>query len=341
MKDISILIVENNRANKLKRLLESIIKFAKPEAVEILVLINGEGAESESLLKELILLHGNIRHFKSLNLNRGEARNLLIKMSEGKILYFLDDDVLVNKDVFTLISEKFQENVDISIIGGPNLNMPDSSLFQECQGFALASFFGTLWVSQRYKKSGQDRRVDESGLILCNLAANKEIFSATNMCFPGNFISAEENLLLARFARLGYKAMYVPQLEVFHERRATYREFFRQILTYGKGRAQIFKTFPSYINPIHFLPMVFLFCLVAAPFIKSQAYLSALMLYPALDLIFSLRIACKKHDLRVFIILLFIFPTIHFAYALAFLTEILRINRKALMRCSVILRNLT
>lgn len=331
MKDISILIVENNRADKLKRLFESIIKFARPESTEILVLINGRDRGSESLLDELVLLHSNIRHFKSLNLNRGEARNFLIKMSEGEILYFLDDDVLLGKDVFSLIVRKFQENSGISIIGGPNLNMPGSSLFQECQGLALASFFGTLWVSQRYRRSGEDRLVDESALILCNLAAKKKIFDETDMRFPVNFISAEENLLLARLARLGYKAMYVPELEVFHERRATYRGFFSQVLTYGKGRAQIFKTFPSYINPIHFLPVAFLLCLAAIPFARSRTYLNILMLYPALDLTFSLIIACKKKDLRIFFILLFIFPTIHLAYALAFLTELLKLKRKRLI----------
>jgi GT2 family glycosyltransferase len=329
MKDISILILENNRADKLRRLLESIIRFSKPESVEILVLINGEDAGSESLLKELMFLHGNIRYFQFLNLNRGAARNFLINLADGEILYFLDDDVMVNNDVFTMIKEKFRENGDISIVGGPNLNMPGSSLFQQCQGFALASFFGSLWISQRYKKTGRDRYVDETGLILCNLAVRKNIFDQEYMRFPGNFISAEENILLARFARLGYKAMYIPQLEVFHERRATYREFFYQIFAYGRGRAQIFKTFPSYINPVHFLPIVLLFCFISAPFIKSQAYLNALMLYPALDLFFSLMIAFKKNDFRIFFVLLFIFPTIHLAYALAFLMEILSKERKA------------
>lgn len=325
------MIVENNRASKLKRLLESIVRFARPEAVEILVLINGNGRGSESLLKELTLLYGNIRFFKSLNLNRGEARNTLIKLSSGKILYFLDDDVLVDKDVFTLISKKLRENSDISIIGGPNLNMPGSSLFQECQGFALASFFGTLWISQRYKKSGQDRIVDESGLILCNLAVKKEIFDQTNMRFPENFISAEENLLLTRLSRLGYKAMYVPELEVFHERRVTWRDFFRQILTYGKGRAQIFKTFPDYINLVHFLPVIFLFSLISAFFIKSYIYWSALMIYPLLDFISSLKIACPRKDPRIFFILLTIFPAIHFAYAIGLLTELLKLNRRELV----------
>ena len=83
---------------------------------------------------------------------------------------------------------------------------------------ALGSFFGSLWVSQRYRKFGRDRRVDESALILCNLAARRGIFAKENMYFSGNLISAEENLLLARLSRLGYKAMHIPELEVFHER---------------------------------------------------------------------------------------------------------------------------
>ncbi|MDD5691680.1 MAG: glycosyltransferase [Candidatus Omnitrophica bacterium] len=328
MKEISVLIVSNRRPAKLKRLLESIVKFAQAEKTETLVLINGEDKETESLVNDFSALRPDVRYFKTPGLNRGEARNFLIKNSNGRILYFLDDDVLIKNDVFTLIADKFRSFRDISIIGGPNLNMPGSSLFQQCQGFALASFFGTLWISRRYKKSGQERLVDESGLILCNLAAEKDIFIKTDMRFPDNFSAAEENLLLARLARLGYKAMYIPRLEVFHERRATYGEFFKQIFTYGKGRVQIFKSFPSYINPVHFLPVILLLCLAAAPFIKSRLYWSILMIYPVMDIFFSSLISFKKRDLRIFFILLFIFPTIHLAYALAFLLEILRRERR-------------
>ena len=323
MRQISVLVTTFNRVSKLRRLFGSILRFARPDVVEVIVFINGEDKKTETVLNELIALHSNIRYSKSSGVNKAEARNILIKMSEGKVVYFLDDDVLIDKDVFALIGEKFLEYGDISIIGGPNLNMRDSSSFQECQGLALASWFGTLWISQRYKKSGKDRRVDESGLILCNLAARKEIFVSTNMYFPVNLISAEENILLARFARLGYKAMYVPELEVFHERRATYKEFFIQIFTYGKGRAQIFKTFPEHINFVYFLPMLFLLYVAAAPFIKSHLYFNALLIYPVLDLVFSLKISCQKNNLRKLFILLFIFPSMHFAYALGFLGEML------------------
>ncbi|MHB8157516.1 MAG: glycosyltransferase [Desulfocucumaceae bacterium] len=328
MKDISILIVSDRRPAKLERLLESILKFAPAEKTETVVLINGEDKESESLLKTFTAFRSDVRYFKAPGLNRGEARNFLINNSEGSILYFLDDDVLINNDVFTLIVDKFRSYRDVSILGGPNLNIPGSPLFQQCQGLALASFFGTLWISQRYKKSGQERLVDESGLILCNLAAEKDIFIKTDMRFPDNFSAAEENLLLAKLARLGYKAMYIPQMEVFHERRATYGEFFKQIFTYGKGRVQIFKSFPSYINPVHFLPVILLLCLAAAPFVKSRIYWSILMIYPAMDIFFSSLISFNKRDIRIFFILLFIFPTIHLAYALAFLFEILRRKRR-------------
>ncbi len=330
MRKISVLITTYGRSAKLKKLLESIFRFVLLETAEVIVFVNGADKETEAVLAELAASHNNIRCVKSSRVNRAEARNTLIKMSEGKILYFLDDDVVVDKDVFALIDKKFQEYGDISIIGGPNLNMRGSSLFQECQGLALASCFGTLWVSQRYKRSGKDRRVDESGLILCNLAAKKEIFAETNIRFPGDFISAEENLLLARFARLGYKAMYIPELEVFHERRNTYRAFFRQIISYGRGRAQVFKTFPAHISPIYFILAGLLLCLSTTPFIRPRLYFNALLIYLLLDILFSLKISCQKKNLREFLPLLLIFPTIHFAYMFGLLTGIL--NKRSKIR---------
>ncbi len=327
MKQISVLIITNNRAAKLRRLLESVLRFASPKVAEILVFINGEDKATELLLNELTTLHSNIRTFRSSGVNRGEARNFLIKMSFGKILYFLDDDVLIVKDVFTLISEKFREYDNVSILGGPNLTMPDSSLFQVSQGHAFGSFFGTSLVSRRYKNTGCDKYTDESGLMLCNLVVKKEVFEKTGIWFPINFISAEENLLLAKFARMGYNARYISELEVFHERRATYRDFFSQVFSYGKGRAQISKTFPSYLKPVYFLPVLFLFYLVTAVFIKSSLYLFPLLIYLFLDLLFSLKIAYRENDFRLFSLILFVFPTIHLAYAFGFLSGMVKITR--------------
>ncbi|MFH1076676.1 MAG: glycosyltransferase, partial [Pseudomonadota bacterium] len=235
--------------------------------ITVLVLLNGESPSTERILTRYHAQYENIEFLKSEKARKGAARNILLRHVRTELVYFLDDDVTVSGDTCSVMLESMEKYPQADIIGGPNLTPPASELFQVAQGAALGSFFGTLWMSRRYTRCGKPVVADERMLILCNLAFRRRVFEKSNICFNNSIICAEENLLLQELMCAGYKAMYVPGLIVYHERRKNYSEFCRQIFTYGRGRCQAVKCHFRMDNLLYCIPAMFL------------AYLGALLVW--------------------------------------------------------------
>jgi len=330
MPKITIATVTSNRDALLKRYLESLVDADCFQEVENLILLNGEDKKSEEILVKFCQNYKNISFIKCLKNGRGETRNTLIHNIKGEYLYFLDDDVLVDKKTISILLNTIHSYPDVDIFGGPNLTKADASCFQVAQGYALSSFFGTLLMSKRYKKSGKEKFTNDHSLILCNLAFRSNIFKESNILFNPGMVCAEENLLLNRLIQRGYKAMHVPELVVYHERRRDYPAFFWQIFNYGKGRSQAIKHFPSLKNFIYFIPGIFLLYLISLIFIHGSHYLFLLVVYLFLCFIFSLAILVKSRQIGVFFLVPFLFSTIHIAYALGIFYELFnyRVGKK-------------
>ena len=55
----------------------------------------------------------------------------------------------------------------------------------------------------------------------------------------------------------GFRVGLIPEAFVYHKRRTSLKEFYRQTFNFGKGRIDIFKLFPKELKPVHALPAVF------------------------------------------------------------------------------------
>lgn len=287
-------------------------------AAEVLILLNGQEPETEELLKEYARKFGNIKYIASPRQPRGKARNQLCGRATGDYFYFLDDDVVVEKNVFSVLRRSIAAHKGICVFGGPNLTPADSNLFQQCQGHVLASFFGTLWMNQRYRKDGQARFVNERALILCNLVIAKKIFMEHQ--FQEDLVSAEENILLQRLSRQGYQALFLPELVVYHQRRSSYVSFCRQIFEYGHGRCQIMKALPGAHGLPNLLPGLLWVLLF---FARVPAARGLLLLYGILCAGAALSVGLKHKRPGALAWSLVLFPTTHLSYGAGFVFALL------------------
>jgi len=316
MPKITILTVTHSREKVLKKYLDSLIRAERFKEIDIVILINGEDSKTERLLNQYRREYKSIRFLKSKNKSRGESRNLLIQHAKGEILYFLDDDVFVGKKAFSVLLDSFRRYRQIDIFGGPSLTPQDNNLFQKCQGYVLGSFFGTLWTSQRYRKSGVERITNEHALILCNLAIRKKVFDESGIFFNTRIVCAEENLLLQNLILLGYRAMFTPELIVYHERRRSYLGFCKQIFTYGNGRRQIMKYAFCIDNLFCLIPGIFAIYMILLLFCRCFVFKIPFYAYLSLCFLSSLSVMFKTKKLRAFWISFILFPTMHFVYTL-------------------------
>ena len=326
MARITILTVTCNRIEKLNNYLISVVNAERFNEIEVLILLNGECFSSEKILNRYCHNYRNVNFIKSSKQSRGSARHVLLKSAQGEAVYFLDDDIIVEKTTFLILLKAFEKFAHIDIFGGPNLTSLNSTLFQIAQGSVLKAFFGTLWMRKRYSSLGKPMIADEQSLILCNLAFRKRLFSESNIYFNQRIVCAEENLLLQELKAEGYKAMYLPELVVYHERRTNYAEFCDQIFTYGRGRCQVAKCRLRINNMLYCIPSIFVVYLVLLCFANQIVCFFPFFIYLFLSIFNSMKGALKVKNFLLFWILLLLFPTTHAAYGLGYLFELFRVN---------------
>lgn len=114
-------VCTHNRAAYLGECLRSIIDSceAQPRSWELLVIDNASSDATPNLLTRLIALEG-IRVVREPRLGISNARNAAVENARGKVVAFVDDDVLVAEDwAETLVREFCIRQPDV--LGGPML----------------------------------------------------------------------------------------------------------------------------------------------------------------------------------------------------------------------------
>src|SRR3989344_9005028 len=100
---------------------------------------------------EIIVKHGY---------NASENRNYGVKKARGEIIYLLDDDAIVDKNILKN-AEEFFNKYKADIVGGPQLTPKDDNFFAKIFGTAIESFWGSYKMASRYKKGKLNLNADE------------------------------------------------------------------------------------------------------------------------------------------------------------------------------------
>ncbi len=326
MSSLTILTITHGRSWALRCYLESLVKADRFNDISVFILLNGVDEVSAAVLHEYAHKHTNIRFVQTPRYSKGKARNVLMAHSQDcDIFYFLDDDCLVAKDTLSVLMDMVKGYVDFDCFGGPNLTAFDDTGFAQLQGYALGSFFGTLWVRDRYRVHGVPRMVDESGLILCNLAVRRKTLNRVGLSFDETLICAEENLLIRDLISAGSRCLHIPGLCVYHERRKTMGDLFRQVFIYGVGKCQVVqkRTFSVWSMRMALISAMAVLGILFLP-VTCRVLVGLGCFYIVLACGVSVRIAMALRTAGVFWRLLPIFFVIHAGYVFGFIWGILR-----------------
>jgi hypothetical protein len=205
-------------------------------------------------------------------------RNQGAEAAGGDLLYFLDDDSLVEADALQRLERLFADPA-VAAVGGPSVTPRSDTPFQRAVGWALASLFGGAAIRNRYRRSGAVRKTGDNELILCNLAFRREQYLAAGglneKLYPN-----EENELIDRLLASGAQLLHDPDLFVTRSQRPTLKAYVRQMLTYGRGRAEQ-TLLTCKIGFKALLPALFSLYIVSLPFFPGAWYLVPLCIYLA------------------------------------------------------------
>ena len=238
-------------------------------------------------------------------------RNLAAKEAQGQILYFLDDDSLVSPDFLMRVVRHYRQD-KVAVVGGPSLTPVEDSPLRQAFGLALASLFGAGSVCNRYRRHGVCRETGDHELILCNLSISASVFSEAGG-FDERLYPNEENELLVRLRRMGWKLLHDPELAVYRSQRPTFPAFVRQLFGYGRGRAQqILLGGGSGIAS--FVPVLFLLYLLSLPLVHRPVYYLPLLCYLIVVLFGTFRAAVTSGKTGPAFLLPLLFPVLHLSY---------------------------
>lgn len=244
-------------------------------------------------------------------------RNLAAKEAQGALLYFLDDDSLVSPDFLTRVVCHFG-NDQVAVAGGPSLTPQEDSPLRQAFGLALASPFGAGSVCNRYRRHGVCRETGDHELILCNLSFSAAVFNGAGG-FDERLYPNEENELLVRLRRAGWKLIHDPGLAVYRSQRPTFPAFVRQLFGYGRGRAQQI-LLGGGCNLASLVPVFFLLYLLSLPFLQRPVYYLPLLCYLVMVLAEAFRAAVTSGKTVPACLLPLLFPVLHLSYGAGLLS---------------------
>jgi glycosyltransferase involved in cell wall biosynthesis len=211
-----------------------------------------EELKDNNLDFEVLLAEGN---------NPSSQRNLLAKSASGDYLLFLDDD---SQPIVKLL-ERYRDTLNLypetDVLGGPSLLIRKANFLDGISHLFFSSAFGIGPVKSRYNSLGAIRKATEKDLILCNLLVRKDFFLKTKG-FSRNLYPGEENEFLKN--QQGSNVLYDPEAIVYREARDSLFLFWKQMFSYGKGRAKHF-TLNNFFEYVFLIPLFFALYVVSLP----------------------------------------------------------------------------
>ncbi len=269
-------------------------------------------------------------------------RNLAIRKCEGDFVFFFDDDAMIPGDLVSRTLSCFNDH-QVAGVGGPNLTPGDDSRFSKLCGEVLSSFFATGSASARWKQGKPNYDATEKELHGSFICFRGDIIRKHLFCedlFPG-----DENELINRIRKLGYRFYYIPDCFVYHKRRRNLAAYLKQVFISGRGRAQQTKKEGLAGNLYYLMPLLFGIYLVGALPILFLCHrflgfwgfwLFPLFIYGALAIFFSLRIVLAKRAL-FYILLIPLFLISHLTYAAGMLRGLFLLKNRGYLKKNVAL----
>lgn len=307
MINYSFVIPIYNRPEELNELLAS---FPVPSERNYEIIVVEDGSEIKSA--DVVMRHSAlpITYISQENTGPGPARNAGSKIAKGKWIIFLDSDTLLSSDYFKSL-EFLIENDDFDFFGGPDSNHPSFSPIQLAIGYSMTSFLSTGGI--RGGKSSMEKFKPRS----FNMGLRKEVFAQV-----GGFSSlrfGEDVDLSLRLEEMGFKGTLLEGAVVFHKRRTTFRQFFKQVFNSGMARIVLTELHPGSLKLVHLLPcLFFLYHVLLLAILGVGIYWGGVLLlvYPLLYLLVS---SIENQSLNVGILSVLAVYTQLFGYGLGFL----------------------
>ena len=318
---ISIITPTYNRADELVHLYESLKKQTVDlKLFEFIISDDGSTDITQSMVEEWQFNSPfKIKFISQKNQGPGAARNHGLDIAEGELILFIDSDCEAHPDWIQTIYEEYL-NDSFDACGGPDGSKDDFTTLQKAIDFAMTSFITTGGM-----RGQSEKMMAKFFPRTHNMGLKRSVYEKVGGF--GDLRHGQDIELSNRIRKSGARIKFLINAVVYHRRRTSIKQFFKQVFNWGVARINLGKIDPAMLEPIHFLPS--LATLFGFSIVGTAIYLDFpldqlfLLVFIPLGLL-SLFGAVKKNDLRIFPYLLVVIPSQIIGYGIGFIQAFIR-----------------
>ncbi|RZL13035.1 MAG: glycosyltransferase [Pedobacter sp.] len=241
----SIIIPLYNRPQEIDELLASLVKQTYLQ-FEVLIIEDGSVHDAKSIVDKYVN-QLDIKYYFKPNSGQGFSRNYGFERANGDFFIVFDSDCLIPADYLEIVRDYLFEH-KLDAYGGPDAAHESFTPVQKAISYAMTSPFTTGGIR------GNAKHIGKFHPRSFNMGISREVWETV-----GGFILTrlgEDIEYSIRIQEHGFKSGLIPAARVFHKRRTSFMQFYKQLHFFGRARINIYKHFPDELKLIHFFPAV-------------------------------------------------------------------------------------
>ncbi|MBE7692807.1 glycosyltransferase [Tenacibaculum finnmarkense] len=277
MLKFSIIVPVYNRPKEIEELLESLtkqdfqenLKDALKDAFEVIIIEDGSEKSSEEIVKSY-KNRLNIRYFYKENSGAGASRNFGMQRASGTYFIILDSDVILPTQYLSEVKKGLKQQYT-DAFGGADAAHSSFTDLQKAINYSMTSVLTTGGI--RGKKKGLGKFQPRS----FNLGISKKAFIKT--AGFSRMKAGEDIDLTFRLWENGFETQLIEKAFVYHKRRSTIKQFFKQTFAFGTARPILNAKYPESAKLTYWFPSVFIIGFLVSLLLLSFGYWQIFMCY--------------------------------------------------------------
>ena len=312
----SFVIPVFNRPAEVDELLES-LTFQTYTNFDTVIVEDGSTLKCDKVINKYKSKLDIQYYFKS-NSGPGPSRNYGVDKSNSEYFIFCDSDCIIPPMYLNEVQKQLKINYT-DAFGGPDNAHSSFTPLQKAINYAMTAFITTGGIRGGKKSIGnfQPRSF--------NMGISKTAYSNTGGF--GNIHPGEDPDLTIRLWKLGYETQLIPKAFVYHKRRISWTQFYKQVNKFGKCRPILNYWHPKTSKITYWFPTCFIFGLALGLLLSifyNNLFLICLYIFYFILLLFDSTIRNKN----IIIGFMSLFATFvqYLGYGLGFLKAVLFIK---------------
>lgn len=313
MKFYSVVIPVYNRPDEVRELLSSLTAQTLKN-FEVLIIEDGSSIKCDAVVSEYTGTLDIHYHFKD-NSGQGFTRNFGFEKAKGDYYIVFDSDCLIPPNYFETV-EAFLNKNEVDAFGGPDAAHESFNTLQKAISYSMTSPFTTGGIR------GNKKHVGKFHPRSFNMGISKQVFKTTK---GYNLTRMGEDIEFSiRIINSGFSTALIEDAFVYHKRRTSLSQFYKQLHFFGRARINVNRFFPGELKAIHLLPAVFTLGLVgwlSTYFWSLELFYLGSALLTLFFLLILVHAMIKTRSLKVGLMSLVTSFTQLFAYGMGMMAE--------------------